>query len=189
MMAVAAGGVNGGHRPPSEFTITLDDVEYSVAVDGGRTPPWKITVNGRPFTVGVDEEGRVLVDGIAYDVALEGDTASVGDETYMMQVTGLSVGRAAPTAVGLAAPAEFKAGAGAVFAIMPGKVTRVMVAEGQEVQKGQAVCVLEAMKMENELRAERDGLVGAVHVKPGDDVERDQVLVEIEAQVDDHGTA
>jgi propionyl-CoA carboxylase alpha chain len=61
-----------------------------------------------------------------------------------------------------------------------------MVSEGQEVQKGEAVCVLEAMKMENELRAERDGIVKAVHVKPGDDVEKDQVLVEIEARAADH---
>ena len=47
---------------------------------------------------------------------------------------------------------------------------------------GEAVCVLEAMKMENELRSERDGVVKTVHVKPGDDVEKDQVLVEVEAR-------
>jgi biotin carboxyl carrier protein len=68
---------------------------------------------------------------------------------------------------------------------MPGKITRVMVAPGQDVQRGDAVCVLEAMKMENELRAERGGVVKAVHVKPGDDVEKDQVLVEVEAAADD----
>jgi biotin carboxyl carrier protein len=189
MMAVMADGADGGRRPPMEFTITLDDVEYPVVVDGGRTPPWKVTVNGRPFTVEVLGERETLVDGIAYDVTLEGDTARVGDESYKMQVTGLSVGRAAPAAVKLAAPAEVEAGAGAVVAIMPGKITRVLVAKSQEVQKGEAVCVLEAMKMENELRAERDGTVKAVHVEAGDDVEKDQVLVEIEASTAEHGTA
>jgi biotin carboxyl carrier protein len=63
---------------------------------------------------------------------------------------------------------------------MPGQVTRVMVVEGQEVEENEAVCVLEAMKMENELRADRGGVVKAVHVAPGDDVEKGQVLVEIE---------
>jgi biotin carboxyl carrier protein len=135
------------------------------------------------------EEGRVLVDGISYDVALEGDTARVGDEPYPMQVTGLSVARAAPAPVEPAAAAGVEVGAGAVVAIMPGKITRVMVVEGQEVQKGEAVCVLEAMKMENELRAERDGIVRAVHVGPGDDVAKDQVLVEVEAKVVNPGTA
>jgi propionyl-CoA carboxylase alpha chain len=181
MMAAVANDAKGA----SEFTVTLDDVEYPVVVDGGGKPPWKITINGRPFTVEVKEEGRVLVDGIAYDVTLEGDTARIGDESYALQVAGLSVGRVAPAAVGLAAPAKVEAGAGAVVAIMPGKVTRVMVVQGQDVQRGEAVCVLEAMKMENELRAEGGGVVKAVHVEPGDDVEKDQVLVEIEATPDD----
>ncbi|MBN1179749.1 MAG: biotin/lipoyl-binding protein, partial [Anaerolineae bacterium] len=42
------------------------------------------------------------------------------------------------------------------------------------------VCVLEAMKMENELQARQSGTVKAVHVSPGNDVEKDQVLVEVE---------
>jgi biotin carboxyl carrier protein len=63
---------------------------------------------------------------------------------------------------------------------MPGKIIRVMVEPGQKVEEGDPVCVLEAMKMENELHAQRSGTVRAVHVKPGDDVEKDQVLVEIE---------
>ncbi|MGD2176990.1 MAG: biotin/lipoyl-binding protein, partial [Anaerolineae bacterium] len=147
------------------------------------------TVNGRPFTVEVAEDGAVLVDGISHDVTVEGATVTVGEESYAMEVTGLSLGRATPAAVGLAVPAEVEAGAGAVVAIMPGKITRVMVADGQDVQQGEAVCVLEAMKMENELRAERDGVVKVVHVKPGDDVEKGQVLVEIEAKTADGGAA
>jgi biotin carboxyl carrier protein len=73
-----------------------------------------------------------------------------------------------------------EAGAGAVLAIMPGKIIRVMVEVGQQVEEGEAVCVLEAMKMENELQTRQSGIVQAIHVEPGDDVEKDQVLVEIE---------
>ena len=160
-----------------EFTLTLDNIEYPIVADGGT-----ITVNGRPFSVEVTDDGTVLVDGIAYDVALEGETATVGGKSYTVQISGLAMTAAAPTPTpsGPAAPAAVEAGAGAVLAIMPGKIVRVMVKPGQRVQEGDPVCVLEAMKMENELHARQSGTVRAVHVKPGDDVEKDQVLVEIE---------
>jgi biotin carboxyl carrier protein len=160
-----------------EFTLTLDDIEYPVAVEGDT-----ITVNGRPFAVEVADDGAVVVDGIAYDVALEGETATVGGESYQVQVGGLAVTGLAPSPApsGPAGPGAAEAGSGAVLAIMPGKIVRVMVEPGQEVAEGEPVCVLEAMKMENELHARQGGTVRAVHVRPGDDVEKDQVLVEIE---------
>lgn len=158
-----------------EFTITLDDTEYPAVAEEG-----KIIINGRPFTVEVSEERNVLVDGIAFEVALEGETAVVGEESYDVTVEGLQMGSgpAAAPAGPSAAPAP--AGAGAVQAIMPGKIVRVLVEPGQEVEEGEPVCVLEAMKMENELQASQSGVVRAVHVQPGSDVEKNQVLVEIE---------
>jgi biotin carboxyl carrier protein len=160
-----------------EFTLILDNVEYPVVAEGDT-----ITVNGRPFTVEVADDGSVLVDGIAYDVALEGETATAGGQSYAVQVSGLAVAATAPspTTPGPAAPPVAEAGAGAVLAIMPGKIIRVLVEPGQSVHEGEPVCVLEAMKMENELHARQSGTVRAVHVRPGDDVEKDQVLVEIE---------
>ncbi len=160
-----------------EFTIILNGVQYPIVVEGET-----ITVNGRPFTVEVADDGTVLVDGIAYEVALEGDTAIVGEERLPLEVKGLTVAVAAAPTPPAAAPTlpAGEAGLGAVLAIMPGKIVRVMVEPGQEVQEGSAVCVLEAMKMENELHARKSGTVRAVYVKPGDDVEKDQVLVEIE---------
>ena len=160
-----------------EFTLTLDNIEYPVMVEGDT-----ITVNGRPFSVEITDDGMVLVDGIAYDVTLEGETATVSGESYPVQVSGLAVKPVAPSRV-VPAPAAApvtEAGTGAVLAIMPGKIIRVMVELGQKVEEGDPVCVLEAMKMENELHAHQSGAVRTVHVKPGDDVEKDQVLVEIE---------
>jgi propionyl-CoA carboxylase alpha chain len=60
---------------------------------------------------------------------------------------------------------------------MPGLILAVAVAPGQEVKAGQELCVLEAMKMENVLRAERDGTVAEVGVAPRDTVAADQVLL------------
>jgi propionyl-CoA carboxylase alpha chain len=61
---------------------------------------------------------------------------------------------------------------------MPGLVVSIAVAEGQEVKAGETLAVVEAMKMENVLRAERDGIIKKVHVKPGDSVAVDAVIME-----------
>jgi biotin carboxyl carrier protein len=150
-----------------EFALKLGNVEYPVVVEGDT-----ITVNGRPFTVEFADDGMVLVDGIAYDVALEGETATVGGESYEIQVSGLAVTHLAPSPSpsGMAAPRPVEAGAGAVLAIMPGKIVRVMVEAGQEVAEGEPVCVLEAMKMENEVKSPLSGAVVDLRVQPGDTV-------------------
>ena len=140
-----------------EFTLELNGVPYPVVAEGDT-----ITVDGRTYTVEATEEGQVLVDGIAYDVALEGETAIVDEESYKVQAVGLALGAAAaPSAAppSSAAPAGAEAGIGAVLAIMPGKIIRVIVGPGQQVEEGDAVCVLEAMKMENELHARQSGTV------------------------------
>jgi len=63
---------------------------------------------------------------------------------------------------------------------MPGLVVRVQVEAGQSVAAGAGIVVLEAMKMENELRAAAAGTVRTVRVRPGEAVEKGQVLVEFE---------
>jgi pyruvate carboxylase subunit B len=67
-----------------------------------------------------------------------------------------------------------------IVAPMPGMVVKVEVAEGDVVREGQGVVIVEAMKMENELRAAGAGRVRRVHVSRGQAVEKDQVLVELE---------
>jgi biotin carboxyl carrier protein len=69
---------------------------------------------------------------------------------------------------------------GKVRAPMPGRVVRVPVVAGQAVAARQAVVVVEAMKMENELRAPHAGTVRALHVRPGDPVDAGQLLVELD---------
>ena len=69
-----------------------------------------------------------------------------------------------------------------VRAPMPGLVVRLEVEVGQRVAAGQGVVIIEAMKMENELKAEADGVVAAVHVSAGQAVEKGTVLVEFEAE-------
>jgi propionyl-CoA carboxylase alpha chain len=61
---------------------------------------------------------------------------------------------------------------------MPGQVVSLAVSVGQDVKAGEALAVIEAMKMENVLRAERDGVIKAIHVRPGDSLAVDAVMLE-----------
>ena len=63
---------------------------------------------------------------------------------------------------------------------MPGLVVKIDVEEGQEVQEGQALCTIEAMKMENILRAEKRGVVAKINVGEGDSLAVDDVMLEFE---------
>ena len=158
-----------------EFALTLDGVAYKIVADGNT-----ILVNGQPFVAGLDGK-KVLIDGAPYDVTVESGRAVVGGITYSLGVEGLDAGVNADTGrAGRNASRAAVAGEGAVTAIMPGKIIRVLVKPGDSVAAGDVVCILEAMKMENELKAPRAGVVKALHVQPGRDVERGAVLAEIE---------
>ena len=156
-------------RTANEFSLTVDGISYKIVIDGN-----SILVNGQPFVVGFEGD-KVLVDGTPYDVALEGEQAVVSGIAYSLGIEGLEEERAGPRAAAVVA-----AGEGAVTAIMPGKIIRLLVAEGDEVEEGDVICILEAMKMENELKAPKAGMVKALHVKAGEDVETGAVLAEIE---------
>ena len=152
-----------------EFSVTLDSTTYKIVVDGN-----SILVDGQPFVVGLEGE-QVLVDGTPYDVKLEDGRAVVSGIPHELSVEGLEEGKAGPPV-----PAAVAASEGAVTAIMPGKIIRVLVAEGDQVAEEDIVCILEAMKMENELKAPKSGVIKKLYVRSGQDVETGSVLAEIE---------
>jgi len=163
--------------PDQELTITLDGIEYHIEKHGN-----SMLVNGVPFVIGFEGES-VTVDGTRFDVMLAGDSVEVNGVPHTLALEGLGpmrVAAPASAATGRAPVSSVAEGAGVITAIMPGKVIRVLVAEEDQVQEGDVVIILEAMKMENELRADRDGVVKQVAVGPGNDVELGQVLVVIE---------
>jgi biotin carboxyl carrier protein len=73
-----------------------------------------------------------------------------------------------------------KGGTGALITQMPGKVVKVMKKEGDQVVKGETVLILEAMKMENEIKSGADGIIKSVNVKEGQALEAGFLMVEIE---------
>lgn len=121
---------------------------------------------------------NVTVNGVSYDVVVE----EVGGAPVQAPVA------AAPAAAPVAAPAPAaapapkaapagNAGAIAVKAPMPGTIMKVNVAPGDAVKKGDVLCVLEAMKMENDISAPQDGVVASVNVQKGASVQTEEVLV------------
>jgi biotin carboxyl carrier protein len=157
-----------------EFALTLDGVAYKIVAEGNT-----ILVNGRPFVAGLDGE-KVLIDGAPYDVKVESGRAVVGGITYSLGVEGLAEDPSKGDTGRKMSRGASAAGQGAVTAIMPGKIIRILTKEGDTVAAGDVVCILEAMKMENELKAPRAGVVKVLHVEPGQDVERGAVLADIE---------
>lgn len=120
----------------------------------------------------------ITVNGNVYEVSVEEGTNVNGN------TSAAPVAKAAPKAVTTAAPvkaAPAKAASGTqgsvkVTSPMPGKILDVKVSAGQAVKRGQVVCVLEAMKMENEIVAPSDGTIASVNVAVGANVEVGEVL-------------
>ena len=114
---------------------------------------------------------RITVNGTVYDVQVE----ELGSDAAPAPA-------AAPAAVAPKKAAAPKAAAGAgekVAAPMPGTIVSVNVSEGQSVKKGDVLVVLEAMKMENEIKAPRDGSISSVAVSKGASVDTGATLVTI----------
>lgn len=116
---------------------------------------------------------KVTVDGVVYDVTVE-ETSNAGAASA--PAAPVQKPAAKPAAAAPAAPAGAKGGV-SVKAPMPGSIMQVNVAVGDKVKKGAVLCVLEAMKMENEIMAPQDGIVASVEVKKGDSVTTDALLV------------
>lgn len=149
---------------------------------------YKYTINGAQFDVTIDSivgsKAKVEVNGIPFEVEMQG--SSLVEEalpTVSTETPAAAPAAAAPAAaeVPAAAPAATNGpGAGApVKAPLPGVVTKVLVAAGQAVKKGETVLVLEAMKMENNITAETDGTITGICVAAGDSVMEGTTLLTI----------
>ena len=114
---------------------------------------------------------KVTLNGRTYEIEVEAGKAMCVAEYEAYAPA------AAPVAAPVAAPAAAPVAGEAVKAPMPGNILKVNVAAGQSVTAGQVLCVLEAMKMENEIMAPRAGSVAQVLVQKGATVNTDDVLV------------
>lgn len=109
---------------------------------------------------------EITVNGKVYQVAVK----EIDEATYQAGAT---------KQVEVAAPAPVVSSGTTIKAPMPGVLLKMKVAVGEEVKSGQLLCLLEAMKMENEIVAPEDGVVSAIHVTEGAQVEADAPLISL----------
>jgi propionyl-CoA carboxylase alpha chain len=180
-----SGQLNRAHMRDSARTIRLGESEYRLEISGGNgdiavrfsgerekplrlvsdwkpgAPLWQGTIDGEAVTVQV----RAIVNGFALargGVEVRAYVYTEGEAAYARL---MPVKHAADSGKQVRCP-------------MPGLVVSIAVKEGQEVKAGEAVAVVEAMKMENVLRAEIDGTVKKIHARPGDSLAVDAVILE-----------
>ena len=139
---------------------------------------YKFKIGGKDYAVKIGEaNGRSLmvnVNGADYEVELENELAAAGDTSAgAFARTGLRSNAEAEVspAAAPATPKAAPAGAGkTIKSPLPGIIISINVKEGQAVTRGQKVAVIEAMKMENDILAECDGTITAIHAAKGDSV-------------------
>lgn len=138
---------------------------------------FKYTIDGKEYHVAI---GGVSDDYVA-DVTVNGETFQVQmEKPEVPEKKKVELGKPVEEASDDAAPAAQVNAANAVKAPLPGTITSIEVAVGQEVKAGDTVVVLEAMKMQNSIEAEKDGKVTAIAVKVGQAVLEDDPLVVVE---------
>ena len=115
----------------------------------------------------------VIVDGASYEVRVSGGEILINGHSYPLELHDPRQWKRPGSGAGIQ-------GRAAIVAPMPGKIIRVLVAEGDPVEAGQGILVVEAMKMQNELKAPRAGRVTSIAVKAGDGVNAGAVLATVE---------
>ncbi|NOY62878.1 MAG: sodium-extruding oxaloacetate decarboxylase subunit alpha [Gammaproteobacteria bacterium] len=141
--------------PPVEFNVTMHGESYHIKVTGSGHE----SQNTRPFYLSVD---------------------GVPEEIIVETIAELGAGDSSGDGSGRGSKRPRAQAPGHVTASMPGAVIDVLVKEGDSVSEGDALLVVEAMKMETEIQAPISGTVTAIHTAKGDSVNPDETLIEIE---------
>lgn len=149
---------------------------------------YKIKINGNEYAVSVsnveDNTAQVSVNGTQYEVEVEGMSAPKTAKTpkiVQAPVVSAAHGDSHPATARTAAPAATASGAGgsSIKSPLPGVVLDVLVQVGDTVKSGQQLMILEAMKMENNIDSDRDGVVREIRARKGDSVLEGDVLITI----------
>lgn len=155
---------DGGWIERTESGVSIDGDTRSAQLTRIDGDEFQLTVDGRNYrvyAVRTDDGWRITLKGRTLHVLAEDERAR-------------AIREMAGEAAGATGPRELRAP-------MPGLVVRVLVEPGQRVEPGDGLVVVEAMKMENELRADSAATVEAISAQSGDAVDRDDLLITFEA--------
>ncbi|MFO1259971.1 MAG: acetyl/propionyl/methylcrotonyl-CoA carboxylase subunit alpha [Sphingomonadaceae bacterium] len=167
-------------RPPSDWVVQIAKVDHKVSIDGD-----DVTVDGAPLDMSLEyTPGDRIID------------AEFGDETLSVRIaqtrTGFKLTTRGASHIARVLPAHMASHAvhliekvppdlsRYLICPMPGLLVSLNVGEGDKVEAGQPLAVIEAMKMENILRAEKSGVVKTVNAKAGESLAVDSIILELE---------
>jgi biotin carboxyl carrier protein len=145
-------------REGSRVSASIDGREYELEASEPESGVYLLKHENRVFEVYVSPDGMVNVGGHQLEV-------KISDPKRLRGARG---------------DAEHGDGTAEIKTAMPGKIVRILVGEGDEVEKGDGVIVVEAMKMQNEMKAPKAGVVKQIGVKEGDTVNAGDILATIE---------
>ncbi|MDR2963831.1 MAG: biotin/lipoyl-binding protein [Bacteroidales bacterium] len=140
------------------FKFTIDSNKYEVAVQSVEEDVVNLTLNGKNYAVAVERE-----------------------KTAAPVIAPVATPKPAAAAPAAAPQASAPAGAKAVKSPLPGTVLQVKVQAGQSVKRGDVIVVLESMKMENNIMAEKNGVIKSISVTAGQSIMQGDALFELEA--------
>jgi biotin carboxyl carrier protein len=180
-------------HPKMKFVATMDGAQHTIECQRDEQNPDKflMSLDGKPYEIDArkmpSQIVHVLMDNKSYDVDLEriAKKSDTLDGRIHVRVRGrvLRFEILDERRIKMKEAQGFRFDVGGVVNIdspMPGKVIKILKKEGDEVKEGEGVIVVEAMKMENELRAPKAGKVKEIKVKEGDAVEAGARLAQIE---------
>jgi len=160
------------------LTASIGETNYELKIER-RESGWRCRVDGRETPIDVAQTApnrlSILIKGKSYDVIRGAEGAvAVGERWYEVAVADPRSWRTRKqAAAGTSGPQKLKAS-------MPGKVVRVLASAGRRISAGQGLVVIEAMKMQNEVRSPREGTVTAILVKEGANVNAGDVVAIVE---------
>lgn len=169
-----------------QWEATLNSKTVKLEVRPDKNGGYRLTLDGETLHASSEETEpsfySLLIDGQSFEVAVDISDNGRGTEVAVHLFDGTyHLTMMDPMQKALAGSGGGTGdGASRVTSPMPGKVLRIMVKEGQAVKAGDGVAVVEAMKMENELKAPKDGTVEKIHAEEGDTVESGSPLVTIQ---------
>ena len=136
----------------------LDKRDFSVQAEHINPETLSILVDGKSFEVRREPNGRIFLNGRRYEVSVDDPRSWRGRKR---------------TGTGTEGPQRLTAS-------MPGKIVRVLASEGEKIQAGQGIAVVEAMKMQNEVKSPKEGVLKKLLVRPGTNVTAGDVLAIVE---------
>jgi biotin carboxyl carrier protein len=178
---------------PKNRNIPLKPDEYQVTLEGKKVlvtflDDTRVCMGDKIYCFDLVQTAQhtysLIVNDCVFELFLAGDMHDRSDESMTISVNGLRVTPIVDNRRTLIRKSFMNSAKGAarsevVRAPMPGKVVKIEVAEGSQVVPGTGIIVLEAMKMENEIKASIQGVVDKVYVEAGKAVEKGELLLSI----------